>query len=156
MHALQDVWTEIFHNKESSYEALCRGGDVDAICYRRRLNFCRNVGCFPKYVSGIACFRANHHFTGMDANAQCNAFSILHLERIVYGSNFLNQCESRANCTFCIMLVGLGVAKENENTIAQILCNAPIKSFYNTGGGLMISCDDIMPVFRIKLGGKLS
>src|SRR5215813_1127913 len=57
-------------------------------------------------------------------------------------------------CSLGIIFMCLGVAKVDEQTVAQQLCDMPIVALNNFRTHLLIRPYHVTPVFRVELGGK--
>jgi hypothetical protein len=55
-----------------------------------------------------------------------------------------------------IVLMGLGIAKVDQQPIAEILGNIPLKAGDHLGAGLLIGPYHLAPIFRVKLAGERS
>ena len=66
--------------------------------------------------------------------------------RATYSSH---QLQPRAHGTFCVVLVGLGVAEVDQNTIAHVLRDEPTEALHGLGDALLVGRNDLAEIFRV-------
>ena len=54
-----------------------------------------------------------------------------------------------------VVFMGLWITKQDQDSIAHVLRDMPLKTFGCVGGGLVVLRDNIMHIFGVKLCGKL-
>ena len=84
-----------------------------------------------------------------DHKARCDAYT--RLERRVglqgaYGSNQLQPCPHRP---LCVVLVGLGIAEVDQDTIAHVLRYKAAEALHGLGDALLIGRNDLAEVLRV-------
>src|SRR4029453_15617065 len=77
--------------------------------------------------------------------------AILSLQSAIQGARGLDNPQARMHGALGIVLMGARVAKVDEQAIAQILCDVPLKALDDRGGGLLIGATYMTQVFGVEL-----
>ena len=79
----------------------------------------------------------------MHAHPHRQPHLLLRLQARIQPPHGLDQPEPRAHGALGIVLMGLGIAKVDQQAVAQILRNMPLKALDHLGTGLLIGSDDL-------------
>ena len=61
----------------------------------------------------------------------------------------LDQLQPCAHRPLCVVLMGLGIAKVNQHTVAHVLRCEPTEPLHSLGDTLLVSGNDLAQVFRV-------
>jgi hypothetical protein len=91
----------------------------------------------------------------MDAlpHSKCNA--ILSLQPDIQSTHGLHNPQTRMHGALGIIFMGARVAKVDEQAIAEILRDVPLKALDDRGGGFLVGAHHLTQVFGVELLAEL-
>lgn len=102
-------------------------------------------------MTSTAAHLAHHHWAGMDADAHCHPYAFVPLQaRIQGGSDGFNNAEPGVHGSRCIVFMRHRPAEVDQEPIAEILGDIPVKLVNHLGGGSLIGANDLAQVFGIE------
>jgi hypothetical protein len=90
----------------------------------------------------------------MDAQAHRQLHPAFRLQASVELPHGFHHSQSSSYCPLRIIFVRLGIAKVDQQPIAQILRDMPLKAGDHLATGVLISPHHLAPVFGVKLTGE--
>jgi hypothetical protein len=106
------------------------------------------------FLSAASAYLADDHQTGMDADAYRQS-SVLVLRQLgIQRVHRLEDAQSGPHGPLRIILMRPGIAKIDQQPIAEILRNIPVIALNHRGAGLLIGPHHVAPLFRIQLAGE--
>src|SRR5262245_30189776 len=91
----------------------------------------------------------------MNTQTKSELDAFLLLQTSIEVSHGIEDSQARVYCSVGVILMCLGVAEIDEQTIPQELSDMPIVALDNVGTNSLICTHNITPVFRVELGGQL-
>jgi len=104
-------------------------------------------------VPGATAYVA-HHQPGMDADADRQRDAPLLLHTCIQDAYGRDHTQPGTYSARRVVFVGVRIAKVDQESIAQILCDRAFEALDHLGTGLLIGADDLAQVFRVELRGE--
>ncbi len=90
-----------------------------------------------------------------DYQAGCNSDTTLQGSARLKRGHRCDQFEPRSHCPICVVLVGPGIAKIHEDTVAHVFRNEPVVALHRARDTLLISRNDVPQILGIHSRGEL-
>ncbi len=153
-NALERLGPERFQDKGALHQLGRDSADHHSIGGSQPFEPRRNVGRFPQgevLVSPTTAHFTHNHWPGMQAQPHGEGNAILSLQSAIQGARGLDNPQARMHGALGIIFMGARVAKVDEQTIAEILRDVPLKALDDLGGGLLIGAHYMTQVFGVEL-----
>jgi hypothetical protein len=96
----------------------------------------------------------DHDRTGVDAKAHRELHAIVGLQARIQSRHSVHNLQTGVDRPQCIVFMGLGIAKVDQQAIAEILGDMPFVALDNSSGGRLIGTHHLAQVFGIELVGE--
>jgi hypothetical protein len=116
-----------------------------------------NVGHFAQsqlFLTAATTHGPNDHQSGVDAQAHREPNTPLLHQAHAQCVHSLDHPQSSPHRAQGVIFMGLGVAKVDQEAIAQILRNVSLKAPNHLGADGLVGADHLTPVFWIELPGQ--
>ena len=77
------------------------------------------------------------------------------LQSAIQGAHGLDDPQARVHGALGIIFMGTGIAKVDEQAIAELLRDVPLKALDVLGGGLLVGAHHLTQVFGVELLAEL-
>ena len=91
------------------------------------------------------------HQPGMDTEAHSDPHPVALLQVGIKGLHGPDNPEAGAHGALGVVFMGLGIAKVDEQAIAEILGNVPVHALDHLSTGVLVGAHDLAEVFRVEL-----
>jgi len=138
------VRPQVFQGKGALHQPCCHGTNHHGIGRCETLEPRRNVGRFPErqvLVPSAPSHHPYHDRAGVDAEPQGEVHTVLCRQTGIQGSAGLDNAQAGVHRTPGIVFMGRGVAKIDEQPIAEILGDVALVLLDDFGSGLLVSAD---------------
>ncbi len=121
------------------------------------LEACRQVGRVSQrqlFLPATSAHRTHDDQACINPHADGELDAVALLEAGIQPRVRLQDPEASTHRPLGIVLMRLGIAKVDEQSIAQILRNVPLKTLDDRGAGLLIGPHHLAPLFGVDLAGE--
>ena len=143
--------------KEPAEELKGRGTDHQGIGRRNALQAGGEVGGLTQrqlFLPGTAPYLPHHDEPGMDPQAHGQVHPALLPQAGIELAHGLDHAQPGPHGPLGVIFVRLGVPEVDQEAIAEILGDMPLKAGDHLGAGLLIGPHHLAQVFRIELTGE--
>src|SRR5262249_7184749 len=131
--------------------------DNNCIWCRQSLEARRHVGGCTQgqiFLATAATDLAYHHQSGVDTEAHREPYPVTLLQVRVNCLHGSDNPEPGAYGALGIVFMGLGIAKVDQKTIAEILGNVPVEALDDLRAGGLVGAHDLTQILGVELAGE--
>ena len=149
---------QVFQGKGALHQPCRHGANDHRIGRGEAFEPRRNVGRFPErqmLVPPTTPHHPHHDGASVDAEPHGELHTILRRQTGIQGGNGLDNAQAGVHRTPGIVFMGRGVAKIDQQPIAEVLGDMALIVLDDLGRGLLVGAHHGAQVFRVELAGEL-
>jgi hypothetical protein len=155
---VERVHPQGFQGKSTLHQPGRHGANDYRVGWGETLEPRCNVGRFPErqvLVPPATSHHPDHDRTGVDAESYGELDTVLCRQTGVQGGDGLNNAQASVHGTPGLVFMGCGVAKVDQQPIAEVLGNMPLVVLDDLSRGLLVGAHHGAQVFGVELTGEL-
>jgi hypothetical protein len=155
---VEGVGPQVFQGKSPMHQACRHGANDHRIGWSEGVEARCDVRGFPKrqvLVPPATPHHPHHDGAGVDTESHGELHSVLYCQTGIQGRDGLDNPQAGVHRTPGIVFMGCGIAKIDQQSIAEVLGDVAFIVLDDLGSGLLIGAHHRTQVFRVELAGEL-